>query len=337
MQEPVKDVYFFTTGENLCANISAPTELSFTTAALSILLSAVTVPGNLLVVLAIFIDPNKELSRSPFNYFVANLAVADLLVGLVTEPVSAVYHIQEGLGGITSAALPAIHLPFFISTTASVLSLAALTMERFTAISSPVKYRMKLNPIRAAVVCIAIWVVSLSFPFVYFHVGYIGFCFLFGNTAIILTFGVLLFSYIRVYRIFKLQVQQWDIFHKSTRKNRVKKRTVKLEQKITKTFLIMIAMFIACYLPACVAIYVINLCPVSVCSCYIYHWARDLMIVFVLVNSSLNPFLYSWRLYNFRQAFVWIITCSRHGGKTRYLSSVEMRSSVRRPRNDNQL
>ena len=47
-----------------------------------------TVPGNLLVVMAVFIDPNKDL-RSPFMYFVANLAMADLLVGLVTDPVSA--------------------------------------------------------------------------------------------------------------------------------------------------------------------------------------------------------------------------------------------------------
>ena len=42
----------------------------------------VTTFGNTLVLLAILIDPNKDL-RTPFNYFVANLAVADLTVGLL--------------------------------------------------------------------------------------------------------------------------------------------------------------------------------------------------------------------------------------------------------------
>ena len=324
MQRPIRDTFFFIDGGNPCTNVSAPTELSFTTGALSILLSFITLPGNFLVVLAIFIDPNRELSRSPFNYFVANLAMADLLVGVVTEPVSAVYHIKEGLG-MMSAGLPAIHMPFFISTTASILSLAALTLDRFVAISNPMKYRTKLNPARAAIVCAAIWIVSLSFPFVYFHVGYIGFCFLFGNTTIVLTFIVLLFAYIRVYRIFKIQVKQWDTFHKSTFENRMKKQTIRWEQKITKTFLIMLVMFIGCYLPACVFIYIINLCPVTVCSCYFNHWVRDLMLVFVLANSCLNPFLYSWRLYNFRCAFLWIITCGRHGNKPKK-KSFEMRT-----------
>ena len=83
-------------GKYPCDNITAPTYLSFSSATCTILSSLVASVGNFLVVLAVFLDPNKDL-RSPFNYFVANLGLADLIVGLVTSPLTATYLISEGL------------------------------------------------------------------------------------------------------------------------------------------------------------------------------------------------------------------------------------------------
>lgn len=213
-------MYFFV--EDHCINSTTPAILSFATAGITSLLCLITVPGNLLVVLAVFIDPNKEL-RSPFNYFVANLAMADLLVGIVTEPVALIYHIQEGIG-LRDARSAEIHMPFFISCTASIISLLALTLDRYVAITSPFKYRTRLNPGRAAILCGGVWIVSLGFPFLYFHVGYIPYAFLFANTAILLTFIVLLFAYIRIYKIFRDQVKAWDSLHAGTEENRRKKQ-----------------------------------------------------------------------------------------------------------------
>ena len=67
-------------GEPLCSNVSAPVALSYNTLAISVLLCLVTIPGNLLVLLAVSIDPYKEL-KCPFNYFILNLAIADLIAG----------------------------------------------------------------------------------------------------------------------------------------------------------------------------------------------------------------------------------------------------------------
>ena len=41
------------------------------TASMSIFLTITTIIGNALVILAVFLDPNKDL-KCPFNYFVAN-------------------------------------------------------------------------------------------------------------------------------------------------------------------------------------------------------------------------------------------------------------------------
>ena len=313
----------FTFSTTPCLNSSAPVVLPFITGGASALLCLITVPGNLLVVMAVFIDPNKDL-RSPFMYFVANLAMADLLVGLVTDPVSAIYHIKNALGLIDYETLmPFVHMPFFISCTASVLSLAALTMDRYLAITSPFRYRATLNTMRAVVACVIVWTLSLSFPFAYLYVGFFHYAFLFANTAVALTFLVLLFAYIRIYKIFRRQVREWDSLHDSTEENRAKKRTMRWEQKITKTLLIMLVLFISCYLPACSLIYVINVC--STCNCDLVMWARDLQFLLILANSSMNPFIYSWRLYNCRRAFLWIVTCGKKGNKLRKYS-FEMRT-----------
>lgn len=301
-----------------CPNSTAPVALPFVTGGVSVLLSLITVPGNLLVVMAVFIDPNKDL-RSPFMYFVANLAMADLLVGLVTDPVSAIYHIKNALGLIDYELLiPSVHMPFFISCTASVLSLAALTVDRYLAITSPFKYRATLNTMRAVIACVIVWTLSLSFPFAYLYLGFFHYAFLFANTAVVLTFVVLLFAYIRIYKIFRRQVREWDSLHDSTEENRAKKVTMRWEQKITKTLLIMLVLFISCYLPACAFIYVINLC--TTCDCDLVLWARDLQFLLILANSSMNPFIYSWRLYNCRRAFLWIVTCGKKGNKRKNCS-----------------
>lgn len=294
-----------------CLNSTAPALLPFITGGVSAFLCLITVPGNLIVVMAVFIDPNKDL-RSPFMYLVANLAVADLLVGLVTEPVSAVYHIKNALGIIDYEILAtAVHMPFFISCTASVLSLAALTVDRYVAITSPIRYRTTLSPMRAIIACIVVWTLSLSFPFAYLYLGFFHFAFLFANTAVVLTFLILLFAYVRIYKIFRRQVKEWDRLHHGKEDSPVKKLKVRWEQKITKTLLIMLMLFILCYLPACALIYVINLC--NSCNCHLVLWSRDVQFLLILANSSMNPFVYSWRLNNCRRAFLWIVTCGRKG------------------------
>ena len=63
-----------------CVNVSAPAYLSFATASFALLSGVVASVGNLLVVLAVFLDPHKEL-RSSFSYFVASLGFADLITG----------------------------------------------------------------------------------------------------------------------------------------------------------------------------------------------------------------------------------------------------------------
>ena len=79
-----------------CKTVWAPSYLSLLTAIIGSVFCIVITFGNLMIVIAVLKDPLKKL-RSPFNYFVANLAVADLIVGSVSMPIGIYNHTLEYL------------------------------------------------------------------------------------------------------------------------------------------------------------------------------------------------------------------------------------------------
>ena len=289
-----------------CDNTTAPTYLSFSTASCSALIAFIATVGNFLVILAVILNPCKDL-RSPFNYFVANLSFADLVVGVIVAPLSAAQHVMEGFSLRNMYLEDTLRVVNFISCTASLLSLAALALDRYVAITHPLFYRSKLNPVRTFLVSLVVWIISISLSVSYFAVGYKKLRFIFANAAVVVTFFVLLFTNSKIFSFLRIQVNQWDNLHNTTAENLAKKRAIKLEKKITKTLVIVLLLFLACYLPSCICIYIINFC--AGCHCVFIHWVRDIQVVLVMANSAVNPFVYALRLENFRKAFRSILTC----------------------------
>ena len=169
--------------EKKCQSIEAPKELSFLTASFVIVLILTNIPGNILVILAVVLNPNKNL-RTSFNWLVVNLSVADLIVGVITLPFSVNYHIREGLGHGALSDETLSHIFYFVSCTASVLSLTSLAVERYLAVRKPNTYRAKVTNKRIVATIAIIWVISLSLPNIYFDVGFITYGFIFANTSI---------------------------------------------------------------------------------------------------------------------------------------------------------
>lgn len=278
--------------DNNCRDNWAPYYLSITTAAMSAILSAITVPGNLLICIAILKDPRKDL-RTSFNYFVLNLAIADLIVGMITDPMSVVFHIRESMGYEVQSWIWVLHLSYFISCTASLLSIGALAIERYVIVSS--NYRRRFQPSRAILVSVGILITSCILPTAYFAVGFNKFAFIFANTAIIITVAIICFSFTRIYHSLHANVLRIQ-----TTSGRVATSAIKLEKRISRGFLLIIVFFLCCSIPACIMIYLVNFC--STCSCTVIHWARDLFFILVVLNCSANQFLYAWRMPNFTKA-----------------------------------
>ena len=177
--------------ERKCMGIEAPADLSYMSATISIILILTNIPGNVLIILAVVFDPNKNL-RAPFTWLVVNLATADLIVGCITQPIFSYYHFTEGLKmhRFTEES-GASHMTFFISCTASIFSLTSLAVERYLAVRKPNTYRNNVTNRRIVSTVVIIWVISLSLPQIYLHVGFTTYSFIFANTSIVVAVSII--------------------------------------------------------------------------------------------------------------------------------------------------
>nr|XP_024215098.1 neuropeptide SIFamide receptor-like isoform X2 [Halyomorpha halys] len=124
--------------------------------------------GNVLVVSVVLRTPRM---RSPTNLFIANLALADLLVNFICLPFTLVGNVTISwkLGWLICKTIPYLQ---GVSVNASINTLVAISVERCLAICYPMKWRISTTVVKITV--IVIWMISLSITFpwaVYFKYG----------------------------------------------------------------------------------------------------------------------------------------------------------------------
>lgn len=148
-------------------------------------------------------------------------------------------------------------------------------------------------------------------PFMLFHLHFL-LCRLCGlRFCLCQHYDVLHYFYlhVRIFQYAKNQITQIDnLTDGQTELNKARQRAIEMENKLTKTYLIMLGIFLSCYIPSCIMIYFMNLC--QGCSCELIHWLRDFHFVFITINSLINPFLYAFRLPNFKSAVKRILGCA---------------------------
>ena len=281
-----------------CAGVYPDNTISYTNACVSGFFAFLTIPGNLLVFVVVLKNPNNKM-RSPFNWFILNLAIADLLVGMLVEPFSVVVHLREALRFPLKYHV-FLQPIYFTACTASVFSLGMLTIDRHIAITSPLHYRATLSNKRALMSSILIWIISIALPFLQRKIGFLWYFFVFGNASVLVTFFVLVFAFVRVHRTLRAQIRELEEMQESNVENRGRNNALKNEEKITRAFMVMLIVFCVCYTPSLLMIYLMNFC--TSCSCQAIHWFRDLSFVFVVLNSCMNPFIYALRLPNFKES-----------------------------------
>lgn len=273
--------------EVICDAVWAPRNLSISTAIIASLLCVITIPGNLLICISVLKDPNKDL-RSSFNFFVLNLALSDLIAGLVTEPIFVWYHASEADGNPVTRLVWIVHVTYFISCLASLLSIAALAIDRYLSVTS--KYRRKVPVQKSVYVSIVIWLLSFSISMIYFATSFYKFVLIFSNVATMTTLGIIMFSYVKIYQSLHSHMEK----RATSIRSRSQGKILKYEKKATRAFLYILVVFIFFNAPSCVMAYVINFCVT--CDCETIHWLRDFQFLSALFNCSANQFLYALRM-----------------------------------------
>lgn len=275
----------------------------------------ITFLGNLLVLIAII--KNYQL-QTPTNVFIASLATADMLVGLVAAPLAAVSFLgwpHDFLGCVfTNSIIVAF-------TQVSIFNLLAVAIERFYAIKHPFSYQKNMTVRRAFGVNVMVWCIGLLFGFlpvfgwnledevteewtcnfvtvidreyvVYFH--FMG--------CILVPLFIIMAIYFYIFLIVRKQMSQIAALEVTAPNQRMSSSSSKFKKEIkaAKSLAIVILLFALSWIP----IHVLNSMSLLCGETCPYPYQLLLFtIVLSHANSAMNPFLYAYGNSHFKSAF----------------------------------
>lgn len=119
-------------------------------------MSFLTVLGNAVVVIAIVMDPYKELRTIP-NYLILNLAVCDLIVGIPSELLLGLLSFCD-----SSQLYFAAYTFVYFSMVASALTILTLAFERYIMVAAPLQSNDYLIYSHLKLAIVYIWLIASS-------------------------------------------------------------------------------------------------------------------------------------------------------------------------------
>ncbi|XP_078344532.1 histamine H2 receptor-like [Oculina patagonica] len=252
-------------------------------------LMLISILGNALVLAAIIRTPSI---RSTSMIMLCSLAVSDLLVGLIAQPIYIAYEVTNK----TLLKNLAIKIGYPVCT-ASILTVTAITVDRFLALYYHMRYTTLITKSRVKYTLVIIWLISIlvpGFDFWNTHVHSI-----LVGLVIIACVIISTFCYIRIYLIVRrhqLQIHaQQQAVQSSNSENYL--NMARLKRSAMSTFVFYIVL-IFCYFPMYVLLTLHGISEED----WQTEWSFATTAVFM--NSSINPFLYCWRLRELRKAVV---------------------------------
>ncbi|CAF0929559.1 unnamed protein product [Adineta steineri] len=115
-----------------------------------------TIFGNVLVVVSVY---REKSLHTVTNYFVVSLAISDITVAAVVMPF-AIYLEYNGVWKLSERLCDFWVASDCMACTASILNLVAIAVDRYIAVTKPLKYARHKNPKRVAIMIVIVWLVS---------------------------------------------------------------------------------------------------------------------------------------------------------------------------------
>ena len=258
---------------------------------INILISITATSGNMLVRLTIWRSPHLH---SPSNTLLFGLALSDLCVGLVSEPVNVGFQavLFKNSGKITSCTLRNARTLISVFLTAvlvTLLTLTAMSVDRYLAIYLHLRYEQVVTEEKTRNVILCVWLISgVPLVIVVFDAmtSYLVMTFTIAICLVIISF-----AWIKIYQVVRNhQVQIQDQIAVATQAFNM----ARFRNSAINTLLMLIIVLL-CYTPFLVSkiFLTVNLKRSNVVF-------LEITYIFVLLNSSLNPFVYFWRQRDLR-------------------------------------
>ena len=287
--------------ENINLNISRIPGMEFsvdianvTIAAVNIIFSITSSLGNILILIAL---PKVTSLHPPTKLLFQCLAITDLAVGLTSQPLFAtVLLIDYNINWSSVTVILCNYLSIIFCGVSMNIS-TALSVDRLLAVLLGLRYRHVVTLKRVRIVVAGCWLTALVLALVTFLLR--------GKTlmrmVVILIMlslmSISLFSYTKI--VLKLRQHQTSVqenVHQGmANAGGVPKNLEQYKRTVISIALVQIAL-VACYVPFFIILILVQLNGIPNKVFFL------LSSTFVYLNSSLNPFLYCWRIKEVRQA-----------------------------------
>lgn len=287
---------------------------------LELLIAVFSVLGNVLVCWAVCLNSNLQ---SITNFFVVSLAVADIAVGVLAIPFSIVISI-----GFCCNFYGCLFLACFVLvlTQSSIFSLLAIAIDRYIAIKLPLRYNSLVTGERARGIIAICWVLSIIIGLtpmmgwnrlslsttkdcpsnlvrcLFEEVVVMDYMVYFNFFACVLIPLLLMLAiYLCIFMAARHQLKLMEVKALHGEKSR---STLQKEVQAAKSLAIIVGLFAVCWLP----LHIINCFTLFCPQCQRPPlWIMYVAIILSHTNSVINPFIYAYRIREFRQTFRRII------------------------------
>lgn len=252
--------------------------------------------------------PGSSALPIPLKILLISMAVSDLGVGLLVQPLTiAVYVLQikgesSTLTGLYESINTICIIPGSFFTYASFLSVTALTTDRFLALHLHLRYKELVTRKRIVSVVIFIWILSAVLSLVY-RLRLIETADVFFIAMEVLCLVVNAAIYCKIYEVVRRHTKHLKTLQVQQETQRSDIANVAKIVRSTISIFYVFVVFSICYIP-CVTIHVAS-AILTESSGQGLTWIKQVHPytgILLFLNSSLNPFIYCWKMKRIRFA-----------------------------------
>ena len=268
-------------------------QLSICFVAVDILLSITAFVGNSLILVSLY----KESSLHPPSKLLYRcLATTDLLVGLVAQPLNALCWmsvVQEHWSRCRYVR-DAGYITRYVFILVSLMTMTAISVDRLLALLLGLRYKQIVTLKRMYIIVTTFWVFNLVASlsgFFYHRVTY-----LYSSLVISFCLVISLASYTKIFCTLRYHQAQVGDQQQPSQTNAL--NMARFRKAVYSALWVQLAL-VVCYAP---------ICTVSIVIAYTKKYSlllvvtRKVAFILLFFNSTLNPFLYCWKISEVRQA-----------------------------------
>ena len=245
--------------------------------------------------------------HTPSNVILFFLALSDVGVGFLAQPVAVVNTVAKIQGFINTACVSGVAVAALSTYLCgvSLLSVTAVSIDRYLALHLHLRYKQLVTNKRVIALLVLTWllvalvlIMWLWYPKFILNLGIAV-----GGICVLITSG----CFFRIYLFLRYHFRQIGIQTHPTSEDQDQNEALNLtryRKSVLGMFMVYLVLLF-CYLPYLSVACVVAVQGINTTNRFLFELMRTL----VYVNSTINPFIYCWRLQYIRAAVLQRLPC----------------------------